>query len=196
MFLFRKNQALSADFCQEIIDTFENEPNKRPGTVYQAELGSVEDVSYKQSTDFTISPSQIEDKIWGPILEKLVPVLYEAISDYSIRFEQALSRVDPYDLDATFNIQRYLPNEGFREYHCERSGPGKGNNRILVWMVYLNNVTHRGETEFYFQNHFETPQVGNLLIWPSDWTYLHRGIPSPTQTKYIITGWISHPVIK
>ena len=24
-----------------------------------------------------------------------------------------------------------------------------------------------------------------------DWTHLHRGITSPTETKYIITGWFS-----
>ena len=30
------------------------------------------------------------------------------------------------------------------------------------------------------------------MIWPSDWTFLHRGIPSLTQTKYILTGWFVH----
>jgi hypothetical protein len=59
-------------------------------------------------------------------------------------------------------------------------------------MIYLNDVTEGGETEFYYQQHFETPEQGKLIIWPSDWTYLHRGIPSPTQVKYILTGWFRH----
>jgi hypothetical protein len=59
-------------------------------------------------------------------------------------------------------------------------------------MVYLNTLTDRGETEFFYQNHFEEPKEGKLVIWPSDWTHLHRGVPSLTQTKYILTGWCSH----
>ena len=27
------------------------------------------------------------------------------------------------------------------------------------------------------------------LIWPADWTFTHRGVPSPTQEKIITTGW-------
>ena len=59
-------------------------------------------------------------------------------------------------------------------------------------MIYLNTLTDRGETEFFYQQHFESAERGKLLIWPSDWTHLHRGVPSPTQTKYILTGWFTH----
>ena len=30
------------------------------------------------------------------------------------------------------------------------------------------------------------------LIWPCDWTHVHRGVTSPTQTKYIATGWYTY----
>ena len=33
------------------------------------------------------------------------------------------------------------------------------------------------------------PKKGLSVIWPADFTYTHRGIPSPTQEKYIATGW-------
>jgi hypothetical protein len=59
-------------------------------------------------------------------------------------------------------------------------------------MVYLNTVTDRGETEFLYQHHFEEAKQGTLLIWPSDWTHTHRGISSPTQTKYVLTGWCTY----
>jgi len=35
------------------------------------------------------------------------------------------------------------------------------------------------------------PRKGLTLIWPADWTHHHRGVVSPTQEKYIITGWFS-----
>jgi hypothetical protein len=59
-------------------------------------------------------------------------------------------------------------------------------------MVYLNTVDDQGGTQFYYQNHIEKPEQGKLLIWPSDWTHLHRGVASPTEKKYIFTGWYTH----
>ena len=45
--------------------------------------------------------------------------------------------------------------------------------------------------EMKLKQHFEKPEAGKLVMWPCDWTHLHRGITSPTETKYIITGWFS-----
>jgi hypothetical protein len=58
-------------------------------------------------------------------------------------------------------------------------------------MTYLNDVTDGGGTEFFHQNITTTAVKGKTLIWPSDWTFTHRGQVSPTQDKYIITGWFS-----
>ena len=58
-------------------------------------------------------------------------------------------------------------------------------------MTYLNDVEDQGETEFHFQEVKIKPKKGLSLIWPADFTYTHRGIPSPTQEKYIATGWFN-----
>jgi hypothetical protein len=49
--------------------------------------------------------------------------------------------------------------------------------------------TLSGGTEFLHQELIVQPVKGKSLIWPVDWTHTHRGIPSPTQDKYILTGW-------
>ena len=59
-------------------------------------------------------------------------------------------------------------------------------------MTYLNDVTHKGETEFFHQKIKIKPEKGLTLIWPTDWTFTHRGIPSPTEEKYIVTGWFEY----
>jgi hypothetical protein len=59
-------------------------------------------------------------------------------------------------------------------------------------MTYLNDITDEGETEFFHQQIKIQPRKGLTLIWPADWTYTHRGITSPTQDKYIITGWFNY----
>jgi hypothetical protein len=41
---------------------------------------------------------------------------------------------------------------------------------------------------FIYQGVITKPRRGLTVIWPADWTHTHRGIPSPTQEKYIVTG--------
>ena len=51
-------------------------------------------------------------------------------------------------------------------------------------------VTHDdGETEFPTQEIKFKPKAGSMLMWPAYWTHPHHGIVSPTQTKYIVSGW-------
>jgi hypothetical protein len=90
----------------------------------------------------------------------------------------------------TPQVQYYGPNDGYYGWHTERTcAKPQEQNRHLVYMVYLNDVTDAGGTEFCQQNLIVQPVKGKSLIWPADWTYTHRGIPSPTQDKYILTGW-------
>jgi len=91
------------------------------------------------------------------------------------------------------NLQFYPIGGGYKIYHTERtSNTEPFTNRHLVFMTYLNDITDKGETEFYYQKIKVKPKKGLTLIWPSDWTFTHRGIPSPTQEKAIITGWYSY----
>ena len=50
-------------------------------------------------------------------------------------------------------------------------------------------IFDEGGTEFFYQRIRTQPRKGLTLIWPADWTHLHRGVVSPSEEKYIITGW-------
>jgi prolyl 4-hydroxylase len=189
MFIYRKEGALSPELCNSFIETFEASDEKKPGVLYGPEGESSN--SGKKSTDLTFHPGYLQDNTWGHLLNQLIPIVEKGQYDYANRHSTAMQKMDGYRIDSHFNMQRYLPEEGFSSYHCERAGL-KHSNRVLVWMVYLNDVTEGGETEFFYQHHFEEPKQGKLVIWPSDWTHLHRGVISPTQTKYILTGWFVH----
>ena len=100
---------------------------------------------------------------------------------------------NPWTVTSDINIQRYDPGEGFTAWHTERTGvimPMA--TRHLVFMTYLNTVVDGGETEFFHQQLKIKPQQGLTLIWPADWTWTHRGLPSPTETKWVITGWFNY----
>lgn len=189
MFIYRRENALSSELCKAFIDAFETSDEKKPGVLYGPDGSSSN--GDKKSTDITFDPRYLNHQVWGPLLDKLIQVLAKGQSDYSDRHSLALSKLDPFEISALFNLQRYEPGQGFHGWHCERASIPYS-SRVLVWMIYLNTVKDRGETEFFYQHHFEPAVEGKLVIWPSDWTHLHRGVPSPTETKYVLTGWFTH----
>ena len=189
MFIYRKEGALSPELCDSFIESFEASDEKQPGVLYGP--GGHSSESGKKSTDLSFHPGYLKDKTWGPLLEQLIPIIEKGMIDYCDRHETAMLKMDAIRISPIFNMQRYLPGEGFKSWHCERASI-KFSDRLLVWVVYLNDVNDKGETEFFYQHHFEEPKQGKLMIWPSDWTHLHRGVISPTETKYVLTGWHTH----
>lgn len=116
--------------------------------------------------------------------------LTKVIEEYKKKYKFCNEGVQDWAVFEDFNIQRYLPNEGFYEWHTERAST-RTSKRHLTFMTYLNDVEDDGETEWYYQKLKVKPEKGLTVIWGTDWTFTHRGIPSKTQTKYIITGWYS-----
>lgn len=81
---------------------------------------------------------------------------------------------------------------GFGNWHAEH-GSASAANRVLVWMVYLNDVTDGGETEFVYQKCKVTPKAGRVVIWPAAFTHSHRGNPPYSNDKHVVTGWYELP---
>ena len=88
-------------------------------------------------------------------------------------------------------IQKTKIGEGYHTWHCENAEM-KARNRILAFMVYLNDVTEGGETEFLYQKCRFKPEKNVMLVWPAQFTHVHRGNPPLSNDKYIITGWIEY----
>jgi len=85
-------------------------------------------------------------------------------------------------------LQKTEPLQGYHSFHCENSTWGN-KNRILAWMIYLNDVDEGGETEWLYQQLKIKPKANTGVIWPGSFTHLHRGNPPISGTKYILTGW-------
>ena len=97
--------------------------------------------------------------------------------------------LDAFNINEAFNLQHYAPTQGFKQLHAERTGV-KMSKRVLVFMTYLNDVPGGG-TQFPSQSFTAPAEKGLTLIWPAEWTHAHVGQISPTNDKYIITGWYS-----
>lgn len=91
------------------------------------------------------------------------------------------------------NLQKYLAGVGgYPHWHSEiypGDAHGETLHRVLLWTIYLNDVSSAGETEFFYQSRKIAPQAGTLLIAPAGFTHTHRGNRAEGSDKYIATSW-------
>jgi len=168
--------------CDDMIYHFENSPDKLDGKIYSSDKLII-DKAEKDSMD-------IELNLDEEITKRYIRELQKVLELYKIKYVRS-DIVDKFGIEA-INLQKYNPGGGYKFWHTERAcGYPPAVYRHLVFMTYLNNINDEGETEFFYQKLKVQPQKGLTLIWPSDWTHTHRGIPSLTQTKYIATGWFT-----
>lgn len=85
-------------------------------------------------------------------------------------------------------IQKTCPTQGYHVWHCEHDVIFP--DRILAWILYLNDVEEGGETEFLYQSLRFKPKAGTFILFPAHFTHTHRGNPPLSGVKYIATGWI------
>jgi prolyl 4-hydroxylase len=174
--------------CDELIRWFRSNEKLHTTGVVSGKSEVAIDRKKKKCTDFSfdIQKSKEEEKVVDFYCDELQVILERYLSVYGLA-----NKVEPFLISEPVNIQYYKPYEGFIEPHCERSGHKSTIARHLVFQTYLNTIEDGGETEFFHQQYKCKAVKGKTVIWPADWTHHHRGIVSPTEDKYIITGWYS-----
>ena len=178
--------------CDELIDFYKkNSDLVQEGRISKDGVNRFIDKEIKESYDLCISPENLtieKNKCFLKYFENLKEIvkIYKKTYTYCDSYS-------PWALIEPINFQHYRANGGFKKWHTERTtGIGIQAKRHLVFMTYLNDVTDGGETDFFYQRIKIPPKKGLTVIWPSDWTYTHRGIPSKTQDKFIVTGWFNY----
>ncbi len=169
--------------CDRLIDAIETSSYSRPGTVLKGS-DSIVVKDHKDSLDLQLMFHEDVTQHYCHELSKI----YER---YTEKFF-AITTGAPLRIEAV-NVQKYVPGAGFHGWHTERTSdeyPSRA--RVLVYMTYLNDVTDGGETEWMYQGIKVKPRKGLTVMWPADWTHTHRGVTSPSQTKYIATGWFQY----
>ena len=175
--IFRKRKALDLRTCQHIIHTFlRSDEQWNKNLQYYA--------IYPKLTDVTFS-------FLKPILRKYMDEYTEKHKFLSFKYNPN-SYYTKWDITDYFNIQKYDPGGSYAPGEHMEHGKGEWDSkRLLAWMIYLNDIKDKGGTCWPQQNFTSIPRTGDLYIWPAGWTHSHYGVASPTEIKYIITGWCS-----
>lgn len=181
-------QIENRDICTNLIAYHANHPDKKPGIVVKTNGETGIDDDIKSSLEVSIPPNS-KDEYVVDYFYALQKCLIEYIKQYPISNNYA-----PFTVSENIALVKFPKNNGgFKAFHTERcSGSLPNAARHLVFMTYLNDIKNGGETEFIQQNFICKPRKGLTLIWPADWTFTHRGLPSLDEDKYIISGWFSY----
>ena len=178
-YILHTKKALSKESCTDIISSFESSSDK-----HFNERGY--DCIYRD----LYSLSLVRD------------VVLKGLTEYKSKHPFLLVKIPEWNLEERFLIQKFSPTKyygwsdpkGFtpeEAEHCEHGPHEHDSLRILVWMIYLNDIKRKGGTRWPQQNFTSKPRAGDMYIWPAGWTHSHHGIPASHENKYLMSGWCS-----
>jgi len=221
-FIIEFKQALSPDFCKSLILKFERDNKKSPGrTGAGVDLNKKDsvDLFLSENKDWQSECETINQSVARAMIEyvKMYPMMLTgAISPsyvdsntqkqktfthqdiQQLSNDQLLELINAiYRLDA-INMQKYNKGKGgYHHWHSEHyphpTDPGqKSLHRVLLWLIYLNDVEEGGETEFFYQNAQVKPTQGSIVVAPCGFTHTHRGSIPVSSDKYVLASWMMY----
>ena len=166
--------ALSADFCQGVIDRFESDARKSRGMVgegtYRPDFKGTTEIDFA-----TVSQG------WEDVINTVNRSLMHYLRQYMTQWGDAFKSVEIHH--EGFRMARYTPGQQF-DWHSDNIAGSY--TRVMTAMWYLNTVDEGGETEYRWMGQKIKPVVGRLMICPVGWPFYHRGVAPVTGPKYTI----------
>ena len=177
-----------------VMDFFERRQDlQRPGVAFG--LGGSDAEPAKVSTDISLVAHNGSDPEAFALADLIVRGVSAGLEQYLQErplFRQVCPDQELFVMPV-FNLQRYAPGEGFRQWHCDWTISDEATepvHRVLAWILYCDSVAEAG-TEFHWQQHHEVAERGKLVIFPASPSHIHRGRVNDELSKTIATGWIN-----
>lgn len=185
-FVYEIKNHIPDEYCDRMIERFSFDDRKTPGKT----LGGVNE-KWKKSTDLLIG----EFNDWNNTSDFLVEKVKEGMDRFwKYCVEMDINKMElinsVIDHRSIYKPQIQHTKEGgfYRWHHDSLFG---GMTRVFTYIFYLNDVPPEdgGYTEFLMGKKVQ-PEKGKLLLFPSTWTYIHRGKKLEKGNKYIATGFV------
>tara|TARA_R110001592_G_C12863189_1_gene723030 strand:+ start:94 stop:762 length:669 start_codon:yes stop_codon:yes gene_type:complete len=194
-FIYECEDVFPESFCKQVIEKFERSNLKFEGVVGGENLRKENNI--KKSTDLRIfdEPEWIEEeKYFHDVLKKTIKNYENFLlkMDVDDKVKNQLSCMILNTHVCSPQIQRTDPGQ-FYHWHQDDLFPQHWG--LLTYIVYLNDVEKDsgGTTEFICGKNIQ-PKTGKVILFPSTWTYFHRGKTLEKGVKYIATNFMAtHP---
>ncbi|MFT5453423.1 MAG: hypothetical protein ACI9N9_002933 [Enterobacterales bacterium] len=219
-FIVEFKNVLSSDYCDHLIDKFESFSVKNEGRTgagvdklkkdsldcyisqhpeWRDECNEImqsihtSTVAYARQFPFLLTGA-ISPSIQDPKTGQVRTINHDDVGQLSNPdIENMINMM--FRLD-NINLQRYTRNKGgYHHWHSEHyphpTDPSqKSLHRVLLILLYLNDIEDGGETEFYYQHQKIKPQKGSLILAPVNFTHTHRGCVPISSDKYVLASWV------
>ena len=104
----------------------------------------------------------------------ILSYLIEGLKKYKKKNSEIDNYIYPWGTCPNWNLQKYLPKQGYHGTHCEATCP-EVNFRVMAWMIYLNTVKDKGGTHFPLQRKTTSAEEGKLVVFPG---FMQHHVPN------------------
>ena len=163
------------DMAKSIVDMVE-----QSDTLFweKSGIGSGEDKDQNYRTSKGINFNETLP-FWAQEVQKFY---IEAVNDYRNHFDLLINQ------DEGFNMLRYEKTNKY-DFHVDTSWT---NYRVLSGLIYLNPSEYQGgETFFKYFDLKVKPEKPTIVLFPSNYIYLHAAMPVEEGVKYILVTWMN-----
>ena len=177
------DQALEADFCAKLIDSFNNLQR------FQQMNGRTLRRGLEESAWTELNITRLSDAGFASFFRTQIDQTLE-------RYNRDVGLAIPVPNSPKFSdliMKRYRPNRehGQEErFQLHFDAVNHLANRYLVLLWYINEVSGGGETRFPQLGLSVAPQAGRLLVFPPYWMYQHEGLAPASGDKYILSTYL------
>ena len=184
------DNALSKEHCEELIKVYEDSVELNYA-ISRKDMGK-EKIYQDNNLVFVSSKTYVKDDIFfdavQPAVQQFVNLAWISYEEYAKKYGVLTSLASHRFYDSV-KIQKTKPSEGYHVWHCEHD-ERKNGSRLLLVMVYLNDVEEGGETEFITLNRLVKPEIGKVLCFPCNFMFPHKGNIPLSNDKYIVTAFV------
>ena len=192
--LMKFNKILNTKFCNSIVSYFDNQDSflnsKIISNKYYSELSL--------NNEWNVNIRSIIDEL-DKDLEKIMEHYYNWFIDADEHYSSSEIKerhFDLYNRCDKFSIRKYKINSKQPKPHHDFDNSPDNLFRQLSVIFYLNDVNKGGEELFQVDPDidiaFIKPRIGDILIFPSNFPYIHTSKPSISDDKYVINTWITN----
>jgi len=177
-FILEIPNALPEKLCNEIIERYEQDNNKRMAGMM---LGDkiIKVPSMKGSLDLSLNGSNWHDtsndiiKYLKLHIDSYLKFLKHGFPEQEIHTLGNIINLKNFKID-DFEIQKTRKNDNYK-WHYDSNFINSSFVELRI-IYYLNTLDyHEGGTTKFYNGRSIKPEVGKLLIFPASWTYVHSG---------------------
>lgn len=171
---------------EHTIQMAESECAKPHSGAYWQRAGTIGQGPFQNArTNLVLEVTHLADISNNPVLQNIHNQYNMLLLAASVPYAQRYGIAEGLTHEG-YGLLRY---EGGQEYKAHYDG-GTQTGRTISAICYLNDDYEGGEIEFPRFNVKIKPQAGMLILFPSNFAYMHVAHPVTKGTKYAMVTWI------